>query len=85
MDTKAKDQFRWKFYRLAVQLNVIILLVALSVLALFLFPVQFRIPSIVIMLVLALVLSIDFRKKYHETKAWLHEQPDDNNPVNKSE
>jgi len=80
MDSKAKDQFRWKFYRLAVQLNAIILLVALSALALFLFPEQFRIPAIVIMLVLALVLSIDFRKKYHETKAWLHEQPDDNKP-----
>lgn len=80
MDSKAKDQFRWKFYRLAVQLNAIILLVALSALALFLFPEQFRIPAIIIMLVLALVLSINFRKKYLETKAWLHEQPDDNKP-----
>nr|WP_320162504.1 hypothetical protein [uncultured Methanoregula sp.] len=80
MDAKAKDQFRWKFYRLAVQLNAIILLVALAALALFLFPGQYRIPAIVIMLVLALVLSISFRKKYLETKAWLHEQPEDNKP-----
>jgi uncharacterized membrane protein YqjE len=80
MDAKAKDQFRWKFYRLAVQLNAIILLVALSVLALFLFPEQFRIPAIVVMLVLALVLAVNFRKKYLETKQWLHEQPDDRKP-----
>jgi hypothetical protein len=80
MDAKAKDQFRWKFYRLAVQLNAIILLVALSALALFLFPGQYRIPAVIIMLVLALVLSVDFRKKYRETKAWLHEQPDENKP-----
>jgi len=80
MDAKAKDQFRWKFYRLAVQLNAIILLVALAALALFLFPGPYRIPAIVIMLVLALVLSISFRKKYLETKAWLHEQPEENKP-----
>ncbi|MFA4878398.1 MAG: hypothetical protein WC586_13420 [Methanoregula sp.] len=80
MDPKTKDQFRWKFYRLAVQLNIIILLVALSVLAVFFFPGQFRIPAVIIMLLLALVIAINFRKKYYETKAWLHEQPDNNKP-----
>jgi hypothetical protein len=76
MDLKAKEQFRWKFYSLALQLNAIILLVALTVLALFLVPVQFRYPAAVVMLAAAGVLTYSFRKKYTETKAWLDEQPD---------
>ncbi|MGD0081060.1 MAG: hypothetical protein ABSB80_10520 [Methanoregula sp.] len=76
MDAKAKDQFRWKFYRLAVQLNIIVLLVAVSVLALFLIPARFRLPLVAVLLAGALVLSVNFRKKYRETRAWLHEQPD---------
>ena len=76
MDAKAKDQFRWKFYRLAVELNIIILLVAVSVLFLFLLPERFRFPLIAVMLACALVFTANFRKQYRETKAWLHEQPD---------
>ena len=30
MDEDSKNQFKWKFYRLTVQLNVIVLLVAFS-------------------------------------------------------
>ena len=76
MDAKAKEQFRWKFYSLALQLNAIILLVALAVLALFLAPVQFRYPAVAIMLAAAVVLGFFFQKKYFATKAWLDEQPD---------
>jgi hypothetical protein len=79
MEQKAKDQFRLKFYRLAVQLNIIILLVIVPILFLFLFPPRFesfRYPVIAIMLVAALVLGLNFRTSYHETRAWLHEQPD---------
>lgn len=76
MDAKAKEQFRWKFYSLALQLNAIILLVALAVLAFFLVPVQFRYPAVAVMLIAAGALSLSFWKKYGETKAWLDEQPD---------
>jgi MFS superfamily sulfate permease-like transporter len=76
MDAKAKEQFRWKFYSLALQLNAIILLVALAVLAFFLFPLPFRYPAVALMIVIAAVLSYLFRKKYTETRAWLDEQPD---------
>jgi cell division protein FtsW (lipid II flippase) len=79
MEQKAKDQFRMKFYRLAVQLNIIILLVVVPILFLFIFPSRFeglRYPVIVVMLVLAIILAINFRTTYHETRAWLHEQPD---------
>jgi uncharacterized membrane protein YqjE len=73
MDETTKEQFKWKFYRLAVQLNAIILLVALSVLAIFLVPVPYRLPAVAIMLVFALVLSWNFVLKYRSTKAWLDE------------
>jgi cell division protein FtsW (lipid II flippase) len=79
MEQKAKDQFRMKFYRLAVQLNIIILLVVVPVLFLFIFPSRFetfRYPVIAVMLLAALILAINFRTNYHETRAWLHEQPD---------
>ncbi len=65
-----------KFYYLAVQLNVIILLVALSVMVFFIVPGQYRVPLIIVLITTALVLSLHFRKKYHETKAWLEEHAD---------
>ena len=41
MDETAKEQFKWKFYRLAVELNAIILLVALAVVSSFLVPMTY--------------------------------------------
>ena len=73
MEETAKEQFKWKFYRLAVQLNAIVLLVALAVLFFFLAPVPYRIPACGILLVIALVLSWNFVKSYRETRAWLDE------------
>ena len=73
MDETAKEQFKWKFYRLAVQLNAIILLVALAVLFFFLAPVPYRLPALIVMLAIALVLSWNFVKSYRATKAWLDE------------
>ena len=72
MDETSKEQYKWKFYRLAVQLNVIILLAALAVLSLFLsravphscrdYPARPRPPAL-----LYFVIS------YRLTKAWLDE------------
>lgn len=79
MDERAKTEFRWKFYRLAIELNAIILLVALAILFLFLLPQRMesiRYPLIIVMLVIAGILALDFRKRYLQTRAWLHEQPD---------
>jgi len=73
MDENAKEQFKWKFYRLAVQLNAIILLVALAILFFFLAPEPYRLPALIVLLALALVLSWDFVKSYRLTKAWLDE------------
>jgi hypothetical protein len=73
MDETSKEQFKWKFYSLAVQLNAIILLVALAILFLFLAPQPYRLPAVVVMLIVAAVLSWNFIRKYRATKAWLHE------------
>ncbi|MGD0535767.1 MAG: hypothetical protein ABR999_10065 [Methanoregula sp.] len=73
MDETTKEQFKWKFYRLAVQLNAIILLVALAVLSFFLVPAPYKIPAVAAMLFLAFVLSWNFVLKYQSTRAWLDE------------
>ena len=74
MDPATKERFKWKFYRLAVLLNIIILLVAIGVIALFKAPPEYRIPSFVILVLAAVTLSIYFWKQYQETKTWLKEQ-----------
>jgi len=71
MDEDKKTQFKWIFYRLTVQLNIIVLLVAVSIIAFFIQVIPYRIPIIFIMLAIALVLAIDFSRRYKETKAWL--------------
>jgi cell division protein FtsW (lipid II flippase) len=73
MDEDNKNKFKMKFYFLAVQLNAIILFVALAVIMFFIGPAQFRIPLIFVFGIIALVLSLNFIKKYKETKAWLDE------------
>jgi L-asparagine transporter-like permease len=76
MDEDNKKKFKMKFYSLAVQLNVIILIFAVGVMLLFIGPVQYRIPIFIITLLITLVLSFYFIKKYKVTKAWLDENGD---------
>ena len=76
MEEDAKARFRWKFYRLTVELNIIVLLVALSVTVFFIVRSPYTLPAVILMLMLALVLSFDFAKRYRETKAWLDAQPE---------
>jgi hypothetical protein len=80
MDENAKTQFRWKFYRLTVELNIIVLLVAVSILVFFIIHATNIIPLIIGMLILAAVISVDFFRKYRETKLWL-----DTNAVKENE
>jgi len=75
MDEDAKNRFKWKFYRLTIQLNIIILLIALSVIVFFIIHSPYSVLVIICMLFLALFLALDFFKKYKETKKWLGEQP----------
>ena len=76
MEEDAKNRFRYKFYRLTIQLNIIIFLVAISVMVFFIVHSPYSVPIIIGMLILALILSLDFIKKYKETKRWLDEQPE---------
>jgi len=71
MDENAKAQFRWKFYRLTVELNIIVLLVAMSIPVFLLIQSPYTVLLILGMLAVALLLFVDFIKKYRETKAWL--------------
>jgi hypothetical protein len=71
MDQNTKDQFKWKFYHLTVEINIIVLLVAMSIPVFLIIHSPYTVPIIVGMLVLALIVSSDFIKKYRETKAWL--------------
>jgi Ca2+/Na+ antiporter len=76
MDEDAKNRFKYKFYRLTVELNIIILLVAVSIIVFFIVHSPYSVPIIIGMLILALILSLDFFKKYKETKKWLDKQPE---------
>jgi small-conductance mechanosensitive channel len=73
MDDLTKQRFKWKFYKLTVLLNVIVLLAALAVILAFLAPPPFRLALPAALIVLALVTGLHFRKKYLETKEWLDE------------
>ena len=76
MEEDVKTRFKWKFYHLTIELNIIILLVAMSIIVFFLFHSPYSIPIIIGMLIVALILSLDFFKKYKATKKWLDEQPE---------
>jgi len=76
MEDDAKAQFRWKFYGLTVELNIIVMLVALSIIVFFIIHSPYIPFAILAMLILALVLGLDFVKRYRQTKAWLYAQPE---------
>ena len=76
MDEDARIQFKWKFYRLTIQLNIIILIVAVSIIGFFIIHSPYTVPFIIGMLILAFILSRDFIKKYRKTKTWLEEHAD---------
>lgn len=73
METETKEQWRWKFYRLALHLNAVILCAALTVMAVLKAPDPFRIPAIVILVILDVFLLFTFYRNYYITKAWLDE------------
>ena len=77
MEEKAKEQFKLKFYALTILLNVIILVAAFIVIALFLAPVPFKYYIPPVLLVIDLVMIYVFVKKYRGTKQWLaeHQEP----------
>lgn len=75
MDVATKEQFKWKFYKLTLVLNVIIMLAALGVIALFKAPFDLNIPFSLGLFIAAVVLSVLFMRMYRVEKAWLDSQP----------
>lgn len=80
MDAEKKEVFRMKFYKLALLLNAVIFLAALTVMAVFIAPEPYRIPLVLAMTAIVAYLAIIFRKKYRETQGWLIEHGDVKKP-----
>lgn len=80
MDAITKEQFRWKFYKLALQLNAVIFLAAVTVITLFIAPEPYRVLLVLVMTALVAYLAFSFRKKYRETQEWLSEHGDVKKP-----
>jgi hypothetical protein len=74
MDPATKESFRWKFYRLQIMINIVILLVAAAFMVLFLAPEEYRIPGFIGLILSATILALYTRNRYRVTKAWLEEQ-----------
>jgi hypothetical protein len=74
MDLATKERFKWKFYRLAVLLNIIILLVAIAVIALLRAPEGYRLPAFLLLILSAAVFTLYFWRQYQSTREWLHNQ-----------
>ena len=84
MEEDAKARFKLKFYGLTVELNIIVLLVAMSIAIFFIIHSPYTLPVIIVMLILALVFSIDFVKRYRKTKTWLYALPEKSKEGNNS-
>ncbi len=74
MDDATRERFKWKFYKLTVLLNVVILAYALAVIALFMGR-GYALPLFVLLAVAASVLAVVFMRQYRRDKAWLMAQP----------
>jgi uncharacterized membrane protein YqjE len=74
MDKATKERLKWKYFRLVLLLDLIILFVAFGIIALFLAPPDRKILVCAVLILTAGIMSIYFRQKYRETKKWLDEQ-----------
>jgi 4-amino-4-deoxy-L-arabinose transferase-like glycosyltransferase len=73
MDEATRERFKWRFYRLAVLLNLVILLVAIGFIALFKAPEGYAVPLAAALFLLAGILVVYFRGQYRLTRSWLEE------------
>ena len=73
MDEATRERFKWRFYRLAVLLNLVILLVAIGFVALFKAPGGYAIPLAAALFLFAGILGVYFRGQYRLTRSWLEE------------
>jgi uncharacterized membrane protein YjjB (DUF3815 family) len=71
MDDARRQVFKWKFARLTLLLNIIVLLVAGAVLAIFMLPPGMNLPIAAVLAVAAAGVAIYFMRLYRTTKEWL--------------
>lgn len=74
MDDATKERFKWKFYKLTLLLNVVILFYALAVMAFFMGG-RYALPLFAALVLAASVLAFVFMRTYRKEKAWLMAQP----------
>jgi exopolysaccharide biosynthesis protein len=77
MDERAKEKFKWKFWHVAMMLNLVILFYALVIIFLFIIPDPYKIPGSLLFLIAGVVMTFTTRKKYLETKQWLSDNADE--------
>jgi O-antigen/teichoic acid export membrane protein len=74
MDETTKERLKWKFYVLAILLNLIVLLAAFALIGFFIAPGPYNLVIAMVLLLIVLVLSVYFTKKYRIAKQWLDQQ-----------
>lgn len=74
MDEETLRIFKLKFIKLTIQLNLIVILAALAVIAYFKIVPGLNVPAALVLAASAAGLSLWFRKSYLAEKAWLEEQ-----------
>lgn len=72
MDDGTTKTYRMKYFILTIMLNAIVLLIAGAILAFVFLPSGHIIAGA--LFALAVPVTLSFRKRYYETKAWLNEQ-----------
>jgi positive regulator of sigma E activity len=73
MDEATKEQFKLKFYFLAVIINLIILIIAGAVVVYLKGPPDLNEVFAVILAVIAIAMAFLFVRRYRATRAWLDE------------
>jgi Ca2+/Na+ antiporter len=74
MDEATRQAFKFKFIKLTLLLDVIVLLAAFSVLAFFLLGPNLNLLVSVLLAALAIGLGVYSWRSYKRDKAWLQEQ-----------
>jgi hypothetical protein len=76
MDEATKQEFKFKFIKLTVLLDVVVLIAAFSFLAFFLLGPEWNLLVSGLLAALAIALAAYFWRSYKRDKAWLQEQQD---------
>ncbi|NYT06447.1 MAG: hypothetical protein GKC04_08825 [Methanomicrobiales archaeon] len=73
MDAATYQEFKLKFVKLTLVLNVLVLMYAGAIVAYFLLK-GYNIPVAAALLIAAVLLTVYFKKAYERDKAWLSAQ-----------